>query len=111
MEEEPAPAPVGGGVKEAGRAKQRSKKAGSQASENFSADGTYLPKIKQWRRVWKKEQVKGCGSVNRPHPVHSARQSRSLRAFSGFSTGRKSVGRQKGLGVKLWVVGARFSQR
>ena len=37
----------------------------------------------------KKEQVKGCGSVNRPHPNHSARQSRSLRAFSGFCPPQK----------------------
>ena len=43
-------------------------------------------------------QVKGCGSVNRPHPDHLARQSRSFRAFCPLPPQKKpgSVGRPWG---------------
>ena len=67
--------------------------------------------MKQWREGVKKEQVKGCGSVNRPTPG-SQRPAEPL--ASGFSQGvkiQKIRGRFEGLGVKLWVVDAGFSQR
>ena len=56
----------------------------------------------------KKEQVKGCGSVNRPTP---GSQWPAEPATSGFLQGVNFAifrGRFGGLGVKLWVVGARF---
>lgn len=37
-----------------------------------------------------RKQVKGCGSVNRPHPDHLARQSRSFRAFCPVPQQEKS---------------------
>ena len=59
----------------------------------------------------KKEQVKGCGSVNRPTP---GSQRPAEPVASGFLRGvkiQKNRGRFEGLGVKLWVVDAGFSQR
>ena len=59
----------------------------------------------------KKEQVKGCGSVNRPTP---GSQRPAEPVATGFSQGvkiQKIRGRFEGLGVKLWVVDAGFSQR
>ena len=59
----------------------------------------------------KKEQVKGCGSVNRPTP---GSQRPAEPVATGFSRGvkiSKIRGQISGLGVKLWVVDARFSQR
>ena len=59
----------------------------------------------------KKEQVKGCGSVNRPTP---GSQRPAEPVASGFLRGvkiQKIRGRFEGLGVKLWVVDAGFSQR
>lgn len=58
----------------------------------------------------KKEQVKGCGSVNRPtadsqHPAEPV--------ATGFLEGvkiSKNRGQILGLGVKLWVVNAEFPQ-
>ena len=58
----------------------------------------------------KKEQVKGCGSVNRPTP---GSQCPAEPATSGFLQGvkiSKIRGQISGLGVKLWVVGAGFSR-
>ena len=58
----------------------------------------------------KKEQVKGCGSVNRPTP---GSQRPAEPVATGFSQGvkiQKIRGRFEGLGVKLWVVNAGFSQ-
>ena len=58
----------------------------------------------------KKEQVKGCGSVNRPTP---GSQWPAEPATSGFLQGvkiSKIRGQISGLGVKLWVVGAGFSR-
>ena len=58
----------------------------------------------------KKEQVKGCGSVNRPTP---GSQRPAEPVATGFSQGvkiQKIRGRFEGLGVKLWVVGAKFSR-
>ena len=58
----------------------------------------------------KKEQVKGCGSVNRPTP---GSQRPAEPVATGFSQGvkiSKNRGRFEGLGVKLWVVDAGFSQ-
>lgn len=59
----------------------------------------------------KKKQVKGCGSVNRPTP-RSQRPAEPV--APGFLQGvkiPKNRGRFSVLGVKLWVVDARFSQR
>ena len=59
----------------------------------------------------KKEQVKGCGSVNRPTP---GSQRPAEPVAPGFLQGvkiPKNRGRFSVLGVKLWVVDARFSQR
>ena len=67
--------------------------------------------MKQWREGVKKEQVKGCGSVNRPTP---GSQRPAEPVATGFSQGvkiQKIRGRFEGLGVKLWVVDAGFSQR
>ena len=51
----------------------------------------------------KKEQVKGCGSVNRPTP---SSQRPAEPVATGFSQGvkiSKNRGQFSGLGVKLWV--------
>ena len=66
--------------------------------------------IKQWKEGVKKEQVKGCGSVNRPTP---SSQRPAEPVATGFSQGvkiSKIRGQISGLGVKLWVVGAGFSR-
>ena len=66
--------------------------------------------IKQWREGVKKEQVKGCGSVNRPTP---GSQWPAEPATSGFLQGVNFAifrGRFGGLGVKLGVADDRFSQ-
>ena len=58
----------------------------------------------------KKEQVKGCGSVNRPTP---SSQRPAEPVATGFSRGvkiSKIRGRFWSLGVKLWVVNAGFSR-
>ena len=58
----------------------------------------------------KKEQVKGCGSVNRPTP---GSQWPAEPATPGILQGVNFPifrGRFWGLGVKLWVVGAKFSR-
>ena len=58
----------------------------------------------------KKEQVKGCGSVNRPTP---GSQRPAEPVTSGFLQGVNFAifrGRFGGLGVKLGVVDDRFSQ-
>ena len=58
----------------------------------------------------KKEQVKGCGSVNRPTP---SSQRPAEPVATGFSQGvkiQKIRGRFEGLGVKLWVVDDGLSQ-
>ena len=70
----------------------------------------HCPNIKQWKEGVKKEQVKGCGSVNRPTP---GSQWPAEPATSGFLQGvkiSKIRGQISGLGVKLWVVGAGFSR-
>ena len=67
--------------------------------------------IEQQNGGVKKEQVKGCGSVNRPTP---GSQWPAEPATSGFLQGvktSKNRGQFSGLGVKLWVVDAGFSQR
>ena len=59
----------------------------------------------------KKEQVKGCGSVNRLTPG-SQRPAEPVTTglLQGVKTS-KNRGQFSGLGVKRWVVDARFSQR
>ena len=73
--------------------------------------GSHCRNIKQQNGGVKKEQVKGCGSVNRLTPG-------SQRPAEPVATGllqgvkiQKIRGRFEGLGVKLWVVDAGFSQR
>ena len=73
--------------------------------------GAHNPNINQQNGGVKKEQVKGCGSVNRPTP---GSQRPAEPVASGFLRGvkiQKIRGRFEGLGVKLWVVDAGFSQR
>ena len=68
------------------------------------------PNIEQKKEGVKKEQVKGCGSVNRPTP---SSQRPAEPVATGFSRGvkiSKIRGRFWSLGVKLWVVDAGFSQ-
>ena len=76
------------------------------------AEGSaHNPNINQQNGDVKKEQVKGCGSVNRPTP-RSQRPAEPV--APGFLQGvkiPKNRGRFSVLGVKLWVVDARFSQR
>ena len=75
------------------------------------AEGSaHNPNIEQPKEGMKKEQVKGCGSVNRPTP---GSQWPAEPATSGFLQGvkiSKIRGRFWRLGVKLWVVDAGFSQ-
>ena len=75
------------------------------------AEGSeHNPNIKQWREGVKKEQVKGCGSVNRPTP---GSQRPAEPVATGFLEGvkiSKIRGQISGLGVKLGVVNVRFSQ-
>ena len=66
--------------------------------------GVHYPNIKQWREGVKKEQVKGCGSVNRPTP---GSQRPAEPVVEGFLQGVKITkirGQISGLGVKPWVV-------
>ena len=72
--------------------------------------GAHNPNINQQNGGVKKEQVKGCGSVNRPTP---GSQWPAEPATSGFLQGVNFAifrGRFWGLGVKLGVVNSRFSQ-
>ena len=75
------------------------------------AEGSeHNPNIKQWREGVKKEQVKGCGSVNRPTP---GSQRPAEPVATGFLEGvkiSKIRGRFEGIGVKLWVVDVGLSQ-
>ena len=74
-------------------------------------DSAHSQNINQQKEGVKKEQVKGCGSVNRPTP---GSQRPAEPVASGFLRGvkiQKIRGRFEGLGVKLWVVDAGFSQR
>ena len=70
----------------------------------------HYPNIRQQPEGVKKEQVKGCGSVNRPTPG-------SQRPAEPVATGllqrvktSKNRGQFSGLGVKLWVVDDGLSQ-
>ena len=68
------------------------------------------PNIEQKKAGVKKEQVKGCGSVNRPTP---GSQRPAEPVATGFSQGvkiSKNRGQFSGLGVKLWVVDVGLSQ-
>ena len=67
--------------------------------------------IEQQNGGVKKEQVKGCGSVNRPTP---GSQRPAEPVATGFFPGVKIPkirGQILGLGVRLWVVDVGFSQR
>ena len=73
------------------------------------AEGSaHNPNIEQKKEGVKKEQVKGCGSVNRPTP---GSQRPAEPVALGFLEGVKIPkirGQISGLGVRLWVVDARF---
>ena len=72
--------------------------------------GSHCRNIKQQNGGVKKEQVKGCGSVNRPTP---GSQRPAEPVATGFLEGvkiSKIRGQISGLGVKLGVVNAGFSQ-
>ena len=75
------------------------------------AEGSeHNPNMKQRREGVKKEQVKGCGSVNRP-TADSQRPAEPV--ATGFLEGvkiSKNRGQILGLGVKLWVVDVGLSQ-
>ena len=67
--------------------------------------------IEQQNGGVKKEQVKGCGSVNRPTP---SSQRPAEPVAPGFFPGVKIPkirGQILGLGVRLWAVDVGFSQR
>ena len=73
-------------------------------------DSAHSQNINQQKEGVKKEQVKGCGSVNRPTP---GSQWPAEPATSGFLQGVNFAvfrGRFGGLGVKLWVVDAGYSR-
>ena len=73
-------------------------------------DSAHSQNINQQKEGVKKEQVKGCGSVNRPTP---GSQRPAEPVTSGFLQGVNFAifrGRFGGLGVKLWVVDAEISQ-
>ena len=68
------------------------------------------PNIEQKKAGVKKEQVKGCGSVNRPTP---SSQRPAEPVATGFLEGvkiSKNRGQILGLGVKRWVVDDGLSQ-
>ena len=109
--QDPSPSPVGGGVKEADRARQRRKKLARKLAKISPPNHNISPQNQAVEKGVKKEQVKGCGSVNRPTP---GSQRPAEPVATGFSQGvkiQKIRGRFEGLGVKLWVVDAGFSQR
>ena len=73
-------------------------------------DSAHSQNINQKKEGVKKEQVKGCGSVNRPTP---SSQRPAEPVATGFLRGVKIPkirGQILGLGVKQGVVNARFSQ-
>ena len=82
----------------------------SEARLERAECSAHYPNIRQQPEGVKKEQVKGCGSVNRPTP---SSQRPAEPVATGFSRGvkiSKIRGRFWSLGVKLWVVDAGFSQ-
>ena len=91
-----------GGKKKGRKGKSRPRRARKGHSHN--------PNMKQRREGVKKEQVKGCGSVNRPTP---GSQRPAEPVATGFSQGVNFAvfrGQISGLGVKLGVVDAGFSR-
>ena len=69
----------------------------------------YNPNIEQKKAGVKKEQVKACGSVNRPTP---SSQRPAEPVATGFFPGVKIPkirGQILGLGVRLWAVDVGFS--
>ena len=56
----------------------------------------------------KKQQIKGCGSVDRPSPELQRPAEPVASGFFGISTAKKSRSRFETIGVKLWVAGREF---
>ena len=76
----------------------------------WAEGGAHNPNINQQNGGVKKEQVKGCGSVNRPTP---GSQRPAEPVTPGFLEGvkiSKNRGQILGLGVKPWGVDAENSQ-
>ena len=82
----------------------------SEVSLERTVGGAHCRNIKHRRKGVKKEQVKGCGSVNRPTPG-SQRPAEPVATglLQGVKTS-KNRGQFSGLGVKLWVVDDGLSQ-
>ena len=100
--------PIHAGERTGGQMKGRKGKSRPRSARKGHS---HNPNMKERREGVKKEQVKGCGSVNRPTP---GSQRPAEPVATGFSQGvkiQKIRGRFEGLGVKLWVVDAGFSQR
>ena len=72
--------------------------------------GSHCGNIRQLREGVKKEQVKGCGSVNRPTPGSQRPAEPVARGFLEGVKISKIRGQISGLGVKLGVVNAESSQ-
>ena len=82
----------------------------SEARLERAECSAHYPNIRQQPEGVKKEQVKGCGSVNRPTPG-SQRPAEPVATglLQGVKTS-KNRGQFSGLGVKLWVVDDGLSQ-
>ena len=106
-----SPSPVGGGVKKVDRARQRRKKLARKLAKISPPDHNISLENRAVEGGVKKQQVKGCGSVNRPTPG-SQRPAEPVAPglLQGVKTS-KNRGQSSGLGVKRWAVGAGFSQR
>ena len=99
--------PIHAGERTGGQMKGRK---GKSRPRRARKGHSHNPNMKQRREGVKKEQVKGCGSVNRPTP---GSQRPAEPVATGFLRGVNFLifrGRFWGLGVKLGVVNSRFSQ-
>ena len=92
------------------RARQRRKKLARKLAKISPPDHNISLENRAVEGGVKKEQVKGCGSVNRPTPG-SQRPAEPVATglLQGVKTS-KNRGQFSGLGVKLWVVDDGLSQ-
>ena len=99
--------PIHAGERTGGQKKGRK---GKNRPSRARKDIPHNPNIAEQNGGVKKEQVKGCGSVNRPTP---GSQRPAEPVAPGFLKGvkiSKNRGQILGLGVKLWVVDDGLSQ-